>query len=156
MEKKEILQQLINYYTDGNKSRFAEMLEVTPQAVSSWMSRNTFDLDRIYSKCVGVSAHWLLTGEGEMIANDKSQSEPYFNIATCYLNQALTLEQLNEPRKYRQQLVKLYTEARPHMEKYRELAPRDIERWGPALYRIYLNLNKGKQFEEIDRLMKRQ
>ncbi len=72
MEKKEILQSLINHYTDGNKSRFAEMIEVTPQTVSSWISRNTFDLDRIYSKCEGVSAHWLLTGEGEMMKADKS------------------------------------------------------------------------------------
>jgi hypothetical protein len=41
------------------------------------------------------------------------------------------------------------------MEKYRELAPFDSQRWGPALYRVYLNLNKGKQFEEIDRLMRK-
>lgn len=72
MEKREILQQLINVYTDGNKSRFADLLEVTPQAVSSWLSRNTFDLDRVYSKCVGLSAHWLLTGEGNMMEEGKS------------------------------------------------------------------------------------
>ena len=72
MEKKEILQQLINYYTEGNKSRFAELIEVTPQTVSSWISRNTFDLDRVYSKCVGLSAHWLLTGEGDMMISDKA------------------------------------------------------------------------------------
>ena len=70
MEKREILQQLINVYTEGNKSRFADMLEVTPQTVSSWLSRNKFDLDRIYSKCEGLSAHWLLTGEGSMMSED--------------------------------------------------------------------------------------
>lgn len=100
-----------------------------------------------YDECIEVSQ--------QMIAANKEQTEPYFNIATCYLNQALALEQLNEPRKYRQQLRKLYTEACPYMEKFRELAPVDVQRWGPALYRIYLNLNKGKQFEEIDRLMRK-
>ena len=40
------------------------------------------------------------------------------------------------------------------MEKYRQLVPDDNARWAPALYRIYLNLNMGKEFEEIDRLMK--
>ena len=100
-----------------------------------------------YDECIDVSR--------KMIATNKDQAEPYFNIATCYLNQALALEQLNEPRKYRQQLIKLYNEACPNMEKYRELAPNDKQRWGPALYRIYLNLNKGKQFEEIDRLMRK-
>ena len=100
-----------------------------------------------YSECIDVTK--------KMIALYKNQAEPYFNIATCYLNQALALEQLNEPRRYHEQLVKLYSDARPYMEKYRELAPEDIQRWGPALYRIYLNLNKGKQFEEIDRLMRK-
>ena len=99
-----------------------------------------------YDECVEVSR--------QMIAINKNQAEPYFNIATCYLNQALALEQKNEPRKYRAQLKKLYTDACPNMEKYRELVPSDKQRWGPALYRIYLNLNKGKQFEEIDRLMR--
>jgi tetratricopeptide (TPR) repeat protein len=100
-----------------------------------------------YDECITVSK--------QMIATNKNQAEPYFNIATCYLNQALALEQLNEPRKYREQLVKLYSDACPYMEKYRELAPFDSQRWGPALYRVYLNLNKGKQFEEIDRLMRK-
>jgi tetratricopeptide (TPR) repeat protein len=146
--------RLADYYKDRGENE--KMLDLAEQGLRRIPNNKLFLMAKSiallnmsqYDECISVSR--------QMIANDKSQSEPYFNIATCYLNQALTLEQLNEPRKYRQQLVKLYTEARPHMEKYRELAPRDIERWGPALYRIYLNLNKGKQFEEIDRLMKRQ
>jgi predicted Zn-dependent protease len=101
-----------------------------------------------HSECIDVSR--------QMIALNKEQPEPYYNIATCYLNEALSLEQLNDPRKYRAQLTKLYTDACPMMEKYRELMPDDIGRWGPALYRTYLNLNKGKQFDEIDRLMRGQ
>jgi uncharacterized protein YxeA len=146
--------RLADYYKDRGENE--KMLDLAEQGLRRIPNNKLFLMAKSiallnmsqYDECISVSR--------QMIANDKSQSEPYFNIATCYLNQALTLEQLNEPRKYRQQLVKLYTEARPHMEKYRELAPRDIERWGPALYRIYLNLNKGKQFEEIDRLMKQQ
>jgi len=41
------------------------------------------------------------------------------------------------------------------MEKYRKLAPAEKKKWAPALYRIYLNLNMGKQFDEIDNLMKK-
>jgi hypothetical protein len=40
------------------------------------------------------------------------------------------------------------------MEQYRQLAPDQKGKWAPALYKIYLNLNMGRQFEEIDRLMK--
>jgi tetratricopeptide (TPR) repeat protein len=99
-----------------------------------------------YDECVSISK--------EMIALNDSLSEAHFNIATCYLNQALELEQKGEPRKHREELRKLYAAARPYMEKYRTLLPDDKKRWAPALYRIYLNLNMGKQFEEIDRLMR--
>ncbi len=101
-----------------------------------------------YDECISISR--------QMIAHNPEQAEPYFNMATCYLNQALALEQFNEPRKYRLQLNHLYKQACPNMEKYRQLQPNDLQRWGPALYRIYLNLNKGRQFEEIDRLMRQQ
>ena len=90
----------------------------------------------------------------KLITQDAKLPEPYFNIATIYLNQALELEKKNEPRKYHDQLQDLYKKARPHMEMYRQLAPKDKNRWAPALYRIYLNLNLGSQFEEIDRLLK--
>lgn len=100
-----------------------------------------------YDECIEVS--------NKLISKEPELPEPYFNIATCYLNQALELEKKNEPRLYRQKLTDLYTKARPQMEQYRKLAPNDQKRWAPALYRVYLNLNMGQQFEEIDRLMRR-
>ena len=50
-------------------------------------------------------------------------------------------------------LKALYRKALPYMEKYRALAPTEKRKWGPALYRIYLQLNMGKQFEEIDKII---
>ena len=41
------------------------------------------------------------------------------------------------------------------MERYRKLAPAQQQKWAPALYKIYLNLNMGKQFDEIDKLLKK-
>ena len=41
------------------------------------------------------------------------------------------------------------------METYRRLRPEEREKWAPGLYRIYFNLNMGKQFEEIDKVMKK-
>lgn len=99
-----------------------------------------------YDECIETSER--------LIALNDTMPEPYFNIATVRLNQALMLEQENEPRKNRQQLQKLYQQARPYLEAYRQLAPDDKERWAPGLYRIYLNLNMGKKFDEIDRLIK--
>lgn len=99
-----------------------------------------------YDECIEVS--------NKLIAKDPDLPESFFNIATCYLNQALKLEQKNEPRLYHNKLIEYYTKARQPMEQYRKLAPKDQKRWAPALYRIYLNLNMERQFEEIDHLMK--
>ena len=98
-----------------------------------------------YDECIKVSE--------QLIAQSDSLAEPYFNIATAKLNQILALDRQNQPRIYRQQIRKLYMEARPYMEAYRKLAPDEKRKWAPALYRIYLNLNMGKQFEEIDKVM---
>lgn len=70
MDKRVMLEQLINYYTDGNKTRFAEQIGVKPQTINSWLTRNSYDAELIYSKCVNVSADWLLSGEGSMIKNE--------------------------------------------------------------------------------------
>jgi len=74
MDKRLMLEQLINYYTDGNKTRFAEQIGVKPQTINSWLTRNSYDAELIYSKCVNVSADWLLSGEGSMIKNDHTIS----------------------------------------------------------------------------------
>ena len=59
-----------------------------------------------------------------------------------------------DSRKHKKQIRKMYQQALPLMEKYRELAPDQQEKWAPALYRIYFNLNMGKQFDEVDKLLK--
>jgi len=97
--------------------------------------------------CIETSEH--------LIALNDTLPEAYFNVATVRLNQALTIEQEREPRKNHRRLTTLYRQARPYMEAYRKLAPTEKRRWAPALYRIYLNLNMGKQFDEIDRVLKK-
>lgn len=76
MDKTLMLEQLINHYTDGNKANFAAMVGITPQLLSNWIKRNTFDAEQLYNGCKGISADWLLSGDGEMIRdtqNDNSQ-----------------------------------------------------------------------------------
>ncbi len=67
IDKSKMVQQLIDYYANGNKAQFARLIGVTPQAISTWLSRNTYDSELIFAKCEGISPSWLLTGEGDMI-----------------------------------------------------------------------------------------
>lgn len=75
MDKKERLLALIEHFANGNKTQFASMLGVTPQGLSTWISRGTYDIERIYSKCENISSHWLLTGNGPMF-KDHSNGIP--------------------------------------------------------------------------------
>ncbi len=64
---------LIEHYSNGNKAQFASLLGITPQGLSTWIKRESFDIELIFSKCEGISAQWLLTGNGEMIKDDKRE-----------------------------------------------------------------------------------
>lgn len=70
MEKKDILLELIKHYTCGNKEQFAKMVGTSPQNISTWISRNTFNVDKILTKCVGINPSYILTGEGPMLKNN--------------------------------------------------------------------------------------
>lgn len=73
MGKKDMILALIEHYSNGNKAQFASLLGITPQGLSTWIKRESFDIELVFSKCEGVSAQWLLTGEGEMIKDDKRE-----------------------------------------------------------------------------------
>lgn len=75
MDKRTMVSKLVEYYCNDNKSKFAEMLGVSPQTISAWISRNTFDAELIYTKCVGVSAKWLLSGQGNMLESEDQARE---------------------------------------------------------------------------------
>ena len=55
-------------------------------------------------------------------------------------------------RTNRQKILDLYNKALPYLEKYRTLAPDRQDNWISPLYTIYLNLNMGKKFDEIDKI----
>lgn len=74
MDKKERLTELICRFGTGSKSKFAALIGVTPGTVSIWLTRGVFDLELLYEKCEGVSARWLLTGEGEVMERDEERT----------------------------------------------------------------------------------
>ena len=92
-----------------------------------------------------------LTYTDRLIALNDSAADAYYNGGTAYLNIALRMD----PQRHKKQIRKMYQKAQPYMEKYRALAPSQKQKWGPALYRIYFNLNMGKQFDEIDKILKK-
>ena len=100
-----------------------------------------------FNECILVS--------DSLISINDSLPEAYYNAGTAYLNKARAIEKAKDyNKKKRSTTLLLYEKALPYIEKYRKLSPDGRKKWGPALYRIYLKLNKGQQFEEIDKLLK--
>ena len=140
--------RLMDYYTANRQ--YDKALALADSALAADPGRELF----LFAKSTALlnmgryaeSVAW----SDSVIARNDSMPEAYFNAGTAYLNMALKLDS----RKDKKQLRATYQSARQYMERYRQLAPDEKRKWGPALYRIYLNLNLGRQFDEIDRLLK--
>lgn len=141
--------QLMDYY--GERKDYENALATANEALQTDSTNVLFlfakstvllNMGR-YDECIRVS---------ERIINiNDTLPMPYYNLGTSLLNKALELEK--DIRKNKKELNAVYRQALPYMEKYRALAPDEKKKWAPALYRIYLNLNMGKQFEEIDKII---
>jgi len=95
-----------------------------------------------YAESIGYSER--------LIELNPNLAEPYFNAGTAYVN----IAERQDGSRDKKQMRQAYQKACPFMEHYRKLMPKEKAKWAPVLYRIYLNLNMGKQFDEIDRLLK--
>lgn len=76
MDKALMLKQIKEHYGYRSDAQFAKFLGITPQSYSNWKSRNTFDAELIYTKCLELNPKWLLTGKGEMIKRKDREADP--------------------------------------------------------------------------------
>lgn len=101
-----------------------------------------------YDECISFA--------DRLIAQTDSLPEPYYNAGMACFYQAVEFDKkLRKTNKQRQQMIALYQRARTYMEHFRELAPADLKRWALPLYTIYLNLNLGSEFDEINAIIKK-
>lgn len=67
INKTEVLNRIKEHFGFKSNAKLAAFLGIAPTTLSSWYSRDTFDIDVIYSKCVGLNLDWLLTGRGTVL-----------------------------------------------------------------------------------------
>lgn len=143
--------RLVEYY--NSKDMFDKAMGVVDQAMLTDSANVTFRSakstillnQRKYDECIKLSE--------ELIAENESLADAYYNIGLAYFDQAIEMDKVKQKYKTkRQKMTKLYEKSLPYMERYRQLAPSQVRRWSLPLYTIYLNLNKGKEFDEIDKI----
>jgi len=141
--------RLMDSYTQ--RGNFEQGLAVADEALQSDSLNELF----LFAKStmllnLGRYADCLKCSE-KLMAVNPDMADAYYNAGTACLNIALRMDS----RKYRKQVRKMYQKAMPYMEAYRQMEPSQQQKWAPALYRIYFNLNMGKQFDEIDKILKK-
>lgn len=72
MANRSQLDQLVSYFASGKKAEFARILGISNQNLNVWYTREYLDIEKVYYACPGVSAEWLITGEGEMLTEKRS------------------------------------------------------------------------------------
>mgnify|MGYP003356678363 FL=1 len=97
-----------------------------------------------YKECIDICL--------QLIKENDKFADAYCNIGLAYFDQAIELAKMQQNRSKRAKINKLYETAMPYLEQYKKLAPKARDKWLAPLYTIYLNLNMGKEFDEIDRL----
>lgn len=145
--------RLIEYYTKQNQLDSAmavvdKALQVDAESGLYLFTKSTILLNQGKNK-------ESLELSNKLIQRNDSIAEVYYNAGLAYFNMAVELDKNTHlSRKSHQEITGYYQKALPYLEKFRKMEPGAQEKWALPLYTIYLNLNKGKEFDEIDRLMK--
>ncbi len=144
---------LTRRYEDGLK--FADtMIVYNRQNPLFWFAKSVVLMNmQRYEDCIAAC--------DSVINLDSTYVDAYYNKGISYCNLAvMRAERLRAKltkKQYAKELLavtRLYHEALEPMEMVRRLAPEDKRRWAAPLYRIYLKLNMGKEFEEMDKILK--
>lgn len=144
--------RLIDYYNTSNQTERAmtivnEALQTNDSSELFLFAKSNLLLNQgDYDECIAIC--------DTLIARNDTLADAYYNAGVAYVNKAFLLEKGKVDVKQRREIRKLYQKALPYMERYRALAPLEKDKWAAALYNIYLKLNMGKQFEEIDQMLR--
>lgn len=101
--KSERVKTIIDELYVGNRAKFAAAIGVAANTIYSWEKRNTLDYDLIYTALreKGLSATWLLTGEGEMIEQPSTAPDYSRELEL----QRLLIEQQTQVIRSQQQII---------------------------------------------------
>ena len=145
--------RLVEYYVVRNQLDSAmtvvnEALIVVPDSDVYLAAKSNLLLEQgKLQECIEVSK--------KVIEVNQKLGDPYYNAGICYFNLAVEQDKnSHNSRKVKEQVEENYKKALPYLVKYREMEPKEQGKWAFPLYTIYLNLNMGKEFDEIDKVMK--
>lgn len=119
-----------------------------------WYSKSLMHLHKEEWMKSAEMAEKVLETEPEHINALYNKAVSYVNEAASFFLTACNDTRKSQYKKDREKLQGLYRNALKPSEDLRRLRPDAVSSWAPLLYRIYLNLNMGEEFSEIERIIK--
>ncbi len=150
---------LLRYYTEKNdmgalEQFVVDMIEKDPEkAMNYYVLGFLAQQNKEYDKAIDNFK--------KAVEKDEKMGEAYNFLCLCYQYKAGEIEQQNlkvDPRsaagkKVVAEINELYKQTIPYYEKYREVAPDAVSKWGMGLYGVYYRLNMTKEFNEIEKVL---
>ena len=103
-----------------------------------------------YDKCIDNTTHLLHI--------DPDNNEGNYYLGLCWYNKGLDYDATIIPdptsKKYKEkknEVNRMFANAMPYLEKFRQARPNEKERWQAPLYRIYFSLNLSDKLKEIEK-----
>lgn len=168
-EDEGFMQNLLYYYVSNNQlapaeKMASELISTAPEKKSSWYMKGCVELN--------MKKDYAAAREdfAKALAIDPNFVDANVNMAYTYMNEGRevqlsgkfkilgkykTYTKAQEPI-YKKELAEVrayYENARPYMEKVRELTPDEPRRWGYSLQMIYENLGMKDKKAEVDALL---
>ena len=140
--------------------RYAQCVELADQQLSA----DSVSLKAMYLKAFALykrnEEKACIEVAKQLVANDSTCVYPEANyyagqfimnrLETIYLPTRMNSKAFVEAKN---EMKTVCSEARPYLERYRTLCPSEHQKLAPLLYKIYLELNMGAEFEDISRYM---
>lgn len=146
---------LMDYYSKNSNWEKATIMvnkaiKVDSTNMKAWIAKSTILIN------LGDYENSFLISQS-ILDKDSTLEDAWLNAGLAKYNQGVNMEHdIKNFKQKRKQVLQYYKEALPYLEKYKSICPKNADKWAMPLYSIYLNLNMGKQFDEIDELMKKQ
>lgn len=130
-------------------------LQITDTAIAACPDRELYRYAKSHILLQMEDYEKCIMAVDSTLAVSDSIADSYYigGIANFYLAEQLQEKSVRD-KDAKDKMLGYYTAAMTYMEKYRKREPERKDKWGSPLYNIYLNLNMGAEFDEINKLLR--
>lgn len=126
------------------------------------LAHDSTDITAYFAQCM---AHFnkkdykaCIRSAKNMLSTDSVNADAHYYIGASLIGEIDAMAVPNKAssamyRKFLAEQQQFYIKAEKELETFRSLAPQAKLQWAPLLYKVYLALNRGKKFAEIEQLM---